>query len=444
LNQSALVTGLVLLSSLTAPCADPTFHFTPVDEKIFDDANELDQKLEKQGLVDHDPTAQAYVEYIGNRLIGDAPAPERVTFRFRIVRDPVENAFALPNGSVYVNSGLVDGVRNEAQLAGVLSHEIIHVTKRHAYLQFHSVRKKMVAIDILGAASGAAPGIAGLASLAAGLTGQLLIVSSVFGYSRELEKEADTGGYSLLIHAGYSGNAMAEALETLDDKLEFERVEPFWKTHPKLQERIALAKEMAKTENAPNQRNTPENSYFDQFSSVIRFDIQLDLDSRRARTAVDRAQRLVARSPGDATSLTLLADAYRGLGAKTARPEGDELESGGKKENRKRALKRTAEEEQKELDASAKGQRALAENRSKAESLYREAMQDAPQLGDPHRGIGMLYEDESKKTEAEAEYRQYLNLAAPDANDRVRIDRRLERLSSSPISKTKPANTENQ
>lgn len=436
MGQSALLTGLLLLSSVTAPCADSTFHFTPVDEKIFDEANELDQKLEKQGLVDRDSTAQAYLENIGNRLIGDAPPLERVNFRFRIVRDPVENAFALPNGSVYVNSGLVAAVRNEAQLAAVLSHEIIHVTKRHEYLEFRSIRKKNVAVDILALAGGAAPGIAGIATLAASLTGQLLIVSSVYGYSRDLEKQADTDGFGLLIHAGYSGNAMAEALETLDDRLEYERVEPFWKTHPKLQERIGLAKDMAKTENAPNPRDTPEDYYFEQFSSVIRFDIQLDLDSRRARTAVDRAQRLVAHSPGDATSLTLLADAYRDLGAKTARPEGDELKGGGKRDNRNRVLKRTAEEEQKELEASASGQRALAENRSKAESLYREAMKDSPQLGDPHRGIGMLYEDESKKTEAEAAYREYLKLAAADANDRVRIERRLEKLAASTVSNT--------
>lgn len=235
---------------------------------------------------------------------------------------------------------------------------------------------------------------------------------------------------------------MAEALETLDEKLEFERVEPFWKPHPKLQERIALAKEMAKTEKPPNPRDTPENYYFEQFSSVIRFNIQLDLYSRRARTAVDRAKRLVAHSPGDATSLTLLADAYRDLGAKTARPEGDELKGSGKKDNRNRVLKRTAEEEQKELGASSKGQSALAENRSKAESLYREAMEDSPQLGDPHRGRGMLYEDESKKTEAETEHREYLRLAAPDTNDRVRIERRLERLANWPVSDTKQAKTE--
>jgi predicted Zn-dependent protease len=442
LSQSALITGLLLLSSVTAPCADSTFHFTPVDEKILDEANKLDQKLEKQGLVDHDPAAQAYLENIGNRLIGNAPALERANFRFRIVRDPVENAFALPNGSVYVNSGLIAGVRNEAQLAGVLSHEITHVTKRHSYLQFRSIRKKNVAVDILAAAGGAAPGLAGIATLAASLTAQLLIVSSVYGYSRDLEKEADSDGFGLLIHAGYSGDALAEALETLDDRLEFERVEPFWKTHPKLRERIAWAKQMAKTENASNPRDTPENYYFEQFSSVIRFDIELDLDSRRARTAVDRAQRLVMHSPGDATNLTLLADAYRGLGAKTARPEGDELKGAGKKDNRNRVLKRTAEEEQKELDALPTGQRALAENRSKAESLYRKAIKDSPQLADPHRGIGMLYESESKKTEAEAEYREYLKLAAADANDRARIGRRLEKLASSPLSNTKQANTE--
>lgn len=430
LSRSTLLTGLMLLSAATAPCADSTFHFTPVDEKIFDQANELDQKLEKHGLVDHDQAAQDYLENIGNRLIGESPPPERVNFRFRIVRDPSENAFSLPNGSIYVNSGLIAALRNEAQLASVLSHEITHVTERHEYLGFRSLRKKNVAIDVMVLAGGAAPGLAGVATLAASLSGQLLIVYSVYGYSQDLERAADRGGYSLLIHAGYPGSAMVESLETLDEKLEFEPVEPFWKTHPKLQERIASAKELVKTENSPSPRVTPENDYFQHFSSVIRFDVQLDLDSRRARTAVDRSQRLVAHTPGDATSLTLLADAYRDLGAKTPRPEGDELENEGKKDNRKRVLKRTEQEEQKELDASPKGQTALAENRSKSESLYREAIQDAPQIGDPHRGLGMLYEDESKKSEAETEYREYLKLASADANDRARIERRLEKLAT--------------
>ena len=133
---------------------------------------------------------------------------------------------------------------------------------------------------------------------------------------------------------------------------------------------------------------------------------------------------------------------YRDLGAKTARPEGDELKSGGKKDNRKRVLKRTEEEEQKELDASVAGQRALAENRSKAESLYREAMTESPQLGGPHRGIGMLYEAESKTAEARAEYREYLTLAPADANDRERIGRRLEKLVGSADSKAKQVNME--
>lgn len=134
------------------------------------------------------------------------------------------------------------------------------------------------------------------------------------------------------------------------------------------------------------------------------------------------------RAPSDIRNITLLADAYSGLGARTVKPDGEELTSHGKKENRKRLLKETPEEEQEQLASLTDGQRTLTENRAKAESLYQQAIRRAPQLAEPHRGLGMLYDEESRKPDAAAEYRAYLNLAPADAVDRLRIERRLEKV----------------
>ena len=82
--------------------------------------------------------------------------PENVLWRFRAIRDLEINAFALPNGSIYVTTGLLSRMENEAQLAGVLAHEVTHVTNRHTYLEYRSARKKMVAIDVMVAAASAA------------------------------------------------------------------------------------------------------------------------------------------------------------------------------------------------------------------------------------------------------------------------------------------------
>jgi predicted Zn-dependent protease len=405
------------------------FRFSDPDEKLLEQADELDRQFEKKGLVYHDAKADAYLNTVGGRLVGSA-VPERLAFRFHILRDPMVNAFALPNGSIYVNTGLVAAMRNEAELAAVLAHEITHATNRHTYLQNRSMRKKAVAMDVIAiAASGAGyfpVGVAFGAGIAvAGEVSQIVLIATVFGYSRELESEADTVGYGNLIRADYDGKAMAQAFELLDERLEFEPTRPFWRTHPKLERRIETAKKLAETENTAHPRETTESDYFANMAPVVRYNIALDLDSRRARTAVDRAQRLVDWAPKKEVDRTLLADSYRSLGAKTPRPDGEELSKEGKETARKQNRRTTPEEEQRALLATDAGKAALLANQAKAEGLYREAMEGDARLADPHRGLGMLYQEEAKYREAATEYRRYLEMAPAQAVDRLRFERRL-------------------
>jgi tetratricopeptide (TPR) repeat protein len=219
---------------------------------------------------------------------------------------------------------------------------------------------------------------------------------------------------------------MKRSLEILDEKLEVEPAQPFWRTHPKLQERIATADELLKNGNSNLPRAADPNDYLSHLAPVIRYNAILDLDSRRARTAVARVQRLVDSKPDDAVDRSLLADAYRSLGANTVQPQESELSERGKNQARHRALKLTEDEEQKVLLKSPSGASILEANRAKAEALYREAIALDPALPDPHRGLGMLYQDEAKFAEAVREYQSYLDLASSQALDRLRIERRLE------------------
>src|SRR5262249_52894121 len=126
-------TGLKLAAALllSLPVAgqknSKDFRFSPADEKLLEDANELDRQFEKKGLVYHDPAAEDYLVRIAKNLLAGAQPPDRVSYRFHILRDPMVNAFALPNGSIYVNTGLIAALENEGQLASVLGHEITHV-----------------------------------------------------------------------------------------------------------------------------------------------------------------------------------------------------------------------------------------------------------------------------------------------------------------------------
>src|SRR5208337_2552413 len=129
------------------------FHFTKVDDDLRAQANAIDAEYEKKGLVLHDPGLQAYIDSVGKQVLGDRPVPEKVTYRFLVLRDPTVNAFALPNGSVYIHTGLLALLVNEAQLASILGHETAHVYERHSYFENRSIRKKIIASEIIAAAA---------------------------------------------------------------------------------------------------------------------------------------------------------------------------------------------------------------------------------------------------------------------------------------------------
>lgn len=421
-------------SARAAGAASASFHFGAPEEKLLEESDALDQQYEKDGLIYRDAQADELLNKIGQRLIAGSPVPERVVYRFHILRDPMINAFSLANGSIYVNTGLIAVMHNESQLAAVLAHEITHVANRHEFELNRNIRKKSLALNIMALVGSAVPvgGAFGASISAAATLSQVVVVSTVFGYSRELEQEADDQGFARLTNAGYGGSAMPQALQLLDEKIEYEPVEPFWRTHPKLVARIASSKKLASGEHAEPAIAASDGDYLTRMRGVIRYSIEEDLQNRRARTAVARAQRLVDLAPHDAVDESLLADGRRNLGAKNRSPLPREQTEEGIKEQRTLMLKRTPAEEQSILLESPGGPAALAENRTGAESLYKQSIADDPALADPHRGLGALYEDEGKPSEAAAEYREYLKIAPADAVDRLRISRRVGKLEGGP------------
>src|SRR6266699_6911080 len=103
--------------------ANEEFKFGKVDLELLDQVNLLDQRFEREGLVLEDTATNAYLKRIGEILVPRGLHLEHVVWKFRALRDPVPNAFALPNGSVYVTTGLLALMDNESEVAAVLAHE---------------------------------------------------------------------------------------------------------------------------------------------------------------------------------------------------------------------------------------------------------------------------------------------------------------------------------
>lgn len=440
-SKSALSALLILLFHagafhVQAQANDTEFKFTKIDLQLLDNINEVDRQVGKKGLLFENPDLQAYVDSVCKRLIGDRPTPENVKFRCLVLRDPMQNAFAEPNGTVYVTTGLLALLENEAQLAGVLGHELTHTYNRHLYLENRSMRKKVLTMSILGAAASVAPGGAGFSAgaqifgaavqLGAAITDQILI-ASVYGYSRENEQEADSNGLATMVAASYDPNAMTRSFELLDQgsRYEFEPFDTFYHDHPKLTERRKLALNYAASHPVATPRPAPEKEYLSKVAPAVCYNIEADINSRRARSAVHEAQRLMDAFPDVPKYQLLLGDSYRALGAKPKLLSDDELTGHGKSEDRRNFFKRTEQEEQKSLLEKPEGQTALKENQAQAEKLYLGVLQNNLSYADAYRDLGFLYEQQGKYTEAASQYRHYLDMVSGTSLDHRRIELRL-------------------
>ncbi len=405
------------------------FQFTKVDENLRAEAEAVDEQYEKRGLVLHDPGLQPYIDSVGNRVLGDRPVPEKVTYRFLVLSDPVVNAFALPNGSVYITTGLLGLLENEAQLAGVLGYETAHIYERHPYIENRSIRKKAVAAEVIQLAAASIPGgyAALLVKIGTTNVSTLLLVESVYGYSRELESQADRDGLAAMTVAGYDPHAMAATFELFDQDrtLEYEARPPFYHDHPDLADRREKALAFASAHTPIGARTGVKKDYITAVTPAILADINTDLESRRPRTALARATRLVNTFPSDPRYQVLLGDSYRALGAKSAAPTADELTPGGEGKQRKQVLNMSEEEEQKALLKSPAGQTTLKENQAKAEKAFFDAIEIDSKYALSYRERGFLYQDESRFADAAIDYRHYLQLVAANSLDRLRITRRL-------------------
>ena len=412
----------------TPPPVNEQFKFGDVDMEVLEQADLLDVRLERDGLVLADEAANAYLRRVGKSLIPQGLTLERVKWNFRALRDPQPNAFALPNGSIYVTTGLMTLVDNESQLAAVLAHELTHVMRRHTYVQNRSLRKKFLTMNVMAAIGAYAPGgIVGAVIMAVTTVAPFIMMATMYGYSRDLEREADLKGIDMMISAEYAPEEMVNVMKLLNKDFEGENIRLFYNDHPSLDERIKYMSGYlggrADTVTHQMELNRERTAYFKNMESVMRHDLQLSINAGRARSAVYLAQRLVDFQ-ADSENLFWLAESYRALGPRAPQLTEKELTNSAKKDASKKREKRTLEEEERELLATPGGQENWQKHQQLSEDFYKRSLSAENPLPVAHRGLGMLYEKLGRGSDAVGEYEKYLELA-PAAIDRERIQRRI-------------------
>ena len=192
------------------------------------------QEIRKEVPRVPDAAVSNYVTGIGRKLVPRAGGP-KYPYSFSVANYREINAFALPGGPVWVHRGAIQAATSEAQLAGVLAHEIAHISQRHAA---DKITKSLVANGLLGLL-GAILGNDGGGARAAQAGARILAGGYMLKFSRDDEREADSVGAEMMRRAGWDPRGMVEFMDTLarEQGRNPGRVQTFLSSHPAPAER---------------------------------------------------------------------------------------------------------------------------------------------------------------------------------------------------------------
>jgi len=363
---------LLVLSALLAGCSTTTlppvsgkeFAFEGDERRIWTRSEEAQERLGKSGWLFRDEPLEEYLNGIARKLV-PPEVGDRIPFRVFVIRDYHLNAFAFANGAIYLHTGILARLENEAQLAILLGHEMSHATHRHAVRSFRDMKNKSAFLA----------GAVAVAGDLGALLGGLGAVASTYGYSRELETEADTVGLARVVAAGYDPREGPELFSHLKEYLEEEKIrEPyFFSSHPRVAERVSSYKELLSGTYAGIEGSVNRDSFQNITKGALLENGKLQMKAGRLEAAKRDADRYLEQQPDDPRGHYLLGKILEHTG-KTGDPE-------------------------------------------KAVEAFRKAISIDPSYPEPHRELGILFLKKGDRPAAKRHLERYLSLS-PEATDR--------------------------
>ncbi|HEX8337142.1 MAG TPA: M48 family metallopeptidase [Pyrinomonadaceae bacterium] len=199
---------------------------------------QLAAEVDRQAKFIDDPVITEYINRVGQNVV--LHSDSRIPFTIKVIDSDEVNAFALPGGFFYVNKGLILAADSEAEVAGVMAHEIAHVAARHA---MENQAKGMIAEGLMLAGSIFLGGLGGMLINQAGQFGALL---GFMKFNRSAESEADMLGVQYLWAAGYDPNAMSTMFEKLaaKNKKKPGTFSKLFETHPQSVDRLEATRQL--------------------------------------------------------------------------------------------------------------------------------------------------------------------------------------------------------
>jgi predicted Zn-dependent protease len=278
----------LLICMVTSGCA--TTSLPPVaandyiqendERRLWIRSDEEQKKLDGSGYLYEDTDLEAYLNDVAKKL-QTSNVYSKINFKIKVLKNPFLNAFAFPNGKIYIHTGLLARMENEAQLATLLAHEMTHSTHRHAVRSFRDIKNRTDFLATMGIVTG---GFGAIGSMVQVL-GQIGTMAAVTGYSRNLETESD----------------------------EEDKTEPyFFGSHPRLNDRINNYESLLKTKYSNVPAGIKNKEEFLIITSELLLDnAVLDLKAGRFNVAEKGIEKYLSLKPDEARAYFLLGEVSR-------------------------------------------------------------------------------------------------------------------------------------
>jgi len=280
---------------------------TRADEQMLWQKAEQEQRaIESSGLIYPDKALEDYLNQFAAKL---QPRSSDLEIRVKVIKNTGLNAVAYPNGMIYIHSGLLARMDNEAQLAAVLAHEITHCTQRHALRAFQAAQDQP---DLLRAVQHTLSKTKGLKDIA-GFMGISGAIAAFSGHIRELEAEADRMGIELMVRAGYDPREALLIFDQMIGEIEQEKIEePLSGSHPAVRQRIVNLQNLidAQYPQKVSEIRNPE-IFLAKLVCLFLDNVELDIQQGRFRAARSGVEKHLRIKPDDARAYFLLGEIYR-------------------------------------------------------------------------------------------------------------------------------------
>lgn len=255
------------------------------------------------GVLYQDAEIENYLNRIVARLQKNSRSPD-IPFQIKVVNDPDLNAFAFPNGAIYIHTGILARMDNEAQLAALLAHEMAHCTHRHSLRVQRNIQNRTQSRVATSRKIAPVPGIA-------------IPIASISRYTRELETEADRVGLDLMVKSNYDPREVLSLFELMKQEIESEGIEEsyFFGSHPNVRQRIRNVNHWLAEQKRGRITGVKNTDIFQsRISRLVLDNARLDLRRGRFLVAQRTVEKFLILKPDDARAYFLLGEILRQQG----------------------------------------------------------------------------------------------------------------------------------